>query len=95
MPLDFLKAFDTIDHDLMNAKLIYYGFGDISISFFNSYLIGRYQRIRISNLISDLKSICSGVPQESSLCPLLFLVYTADIFFTLRFSIMQAYADDI
>lgn len=94
LTLDFSKAFDTIDHELICAKLDYYGFDDLSHSFFNSYLRGRTQRVRIDNCISEKRSVCSGVPQGSILGPLLFILYTADMNCCLDFTSMQAFADD-
>lgn len=92
--LDYSKAFDTIDHDLLCAKLQYYGFDEISIQFFNSYLKGRYQQVVISERFSKVSPIISGVPQGSILGPLLFIIYTSDIFNHVEFSQLQTYADD-
>lgn len=92
--LDFSKAFDTIDHDLIEAKLSYYGLDLLSLSFFHTYLNGRSQKVRIGTNISASKSVCSGVPQGSILGPLLFLIYTADMFKCVNNCHIQAYADD-
>lgn len=92
--LDFSKAFDTINHKLICSKLKYYGFDYDSVAFIKSYLTDRQQQIRINNKISDLANIEAGVPQGSVIGPLLFILYTADILKSIRFSKVQAYADD-
>ena len=92
--LDFSKAFDTLDHSLLCAKLRYYGLDDTSLKFFVSYLGGRFQRTLVGDTGSGLARVTSGVPQGSILGPLLFLVYTADIFSSVSFSKLRSFADD-
>jgi hypothetical protein len=92
--LDYSKAFDTIDHDLMCAKLHYYGFSISSIDFFKSYLYNRYQKVTIKSLCSDSALVASGVPQGSILGPLLFLIYISDLEQVIRHCNIQCYADD-
>lgn len=92
--LDFSKAFDTLDHSLLCAKLEYYGFSNTSVNFFRNYLSNRKQKVVLGNYFSDLGYITSGVPQGSVLGPLLFLLYTSDISNIINFTKIQAYADD-
>lgn len=92
--LDFSKAFDTIDHTLLLAKLKYYGFDDGSHALINSYLRGRSQKVCVNGNVSSGLDILSGVPQGSILGPLLFIIYTADIIKSVTHCKVQAYADD-
>lgn len=92
--LDFSKAFDTIDHSLLCAKLRYYGFDNTSVNFFESYLNNRSQSVVMDNNCSNSCTITSGVPQGSVLGPILFLIYTADIFNSIQFCRIHCYADD-
>lgn len=92
--LDFSKAFDTVDHSLLCAKLGFYGLDNTAVSFFQAYLNGRTQMVRTKLGSSSDELVTSGVPQGSILGPLLFLIYTIDIYKSIRFSEMQSYADD-
>ena len=92
--LDFSKAFDTVNHYLLISKLKYIGFDQTSIKFFTNYLTNRTQRVDINGEMSDISAITSGVPQGSILGPLLYLIYTFDVFAKLKTCSIQGYADD-
>ena len=77
--LDFAKAFDTVNHEILISKLDYYGISGLSNSLLKSYLSDRTQRTEISGILSDEGTIKHGVPQGSVLGPLLFLLYINDI----------------
>lgn len=92
--LDFSKAFDKVIHSLMCAKLRFYGFDDNSVSFFESYLSNRSQRVIFHGETSSLSRVTSGVPQRSILGQILFLIYTAEMYSVVAGSHVQGYADD-
>ena len=92
--LDYSKAFDCVDHNLMCAKLKYFGLSDRALSFFKSYLFDRWQVVRTQAGTSALGAVTSGVPQGSILGPLLFLLYTFDMNKVTKYSQIQSYADD-
>ena len=77
--IDLSKAFDTINHKILLAKLKYYGFDENALSWFNSYLSNRKQFVEVEGHRSEIKYISTGVPQGSTLGPLLFIIYMNDI----------------
>ena len=94
LDLGFTKAFDTINHDLLIAKLNAYGFSHSSQSLLYSYLSNRWQRRKINYTFSLWTEILQGVPQGSILGPLLFNIYLNDLFFLDIESELCNYADD-
>ena len=73
--IDFSKDFDTVDHEILIAKLENYGIIGINLLWFKSYLENRKQFIQYDISSTSYKNIICGVPQGSVLGPLLFLTY--------------------
>lgn len=92
--LDYSKAFDTLNHEILIAMLGSIGFGEIPLKLFKTYLNDRKQAVRISSVISNMQALHSGVPQGSILGPLLFTIYTSTFNKTLKFCNSHQYADD-
>ena len=77
--LDFSKAFDTVDHDILFQKLEFYGIRGLPLNWFKSYLSKREQFVEYNGATSTRERIVCGVPQGSILGPLLFLLYINDL----------------
>ena len=72
--VDLQKAFDTVDHQILLAKLSHYGIRGVSNDWFKSYLSNRSQYVSINGYDSGLATINCGVPQGSVLGPRAILV---------------------
>ena len=92
--LDFAKAFDTVNHDILLIKLDHYGIRGIVVQWFQSYLYGRQQTVKFNGINYVLKNITCGVPQVSILGPLLFLIYINDLGAVSQITFPIMYADD-
>ena len=92
--LDFSKAFDTVNHKLLLAKMKKMGIGNSTIDWFKSYLSDRYQKVVTSNGESQWSHIINGVPQGSILGPLLFTILVTDLPECVSAGNTHMYADD-
>ena len=92
--VDLQKAFDTVDHQILLAKLNHYGIRGVSNDWFKSYLSNRNQYVSIDGYESGLAAINCGVPQGSVLGPLQFLLYINDLNQAIKFCKVHHFADD-
>ena len=92
--LDFSKAFDTVNHEILLRKLDIYGIRGVANDWVRSYLNNRKQFVTVNGVKSKTMSIECGVPQGSILGPLLFLVYINDLATISNNMEMIMFADD-
>ena len=92
--VDLEKAFDTVHHDILCDKLNAYGLRGKVNDLFKSYLSNRKQYVSLNGFDSSMEDIKCGVPQGSTLGPLLFLLYINDFRLCLTESSSGHFADD-
>jgi len=94
--LDLSAAFDTIDHGMLLNDLEILGIGGKVLQWFSSYLENRSFCVKIGNEFSNRGVMKTGIPQGSVLGPVLFIVYTIELYYLLESLevICHFYADD-
>ena len=82
--LDLSKAFDLVNHQLLLEKKKLYRCNDQTLTWFESYLTNRTQKVVMNDVHFEESSIKSGVPHGSFLGPLEFLIHINDLPFCIK-----------
>ena len=86
--------FDTLNYELLIAKLSAYDFNNESLKSIQSYLTNTWQRTIINKSFSKCTNLLQSAPQGSVLGPLLFDIYLNDLFFLVDYTEVCTFADD-
>ena len=92
--MDLSKAFDVMNHDILENKLKHYGFRGNFLNLIMNFTRNRKYFVNINGLNSVIKNVNIGVPQGSTLGPLLFLLYVNDMINCSTILHFTQFADD-
>ena len=92
--MDLSKAFDTIKHKLLIAKLHAYGFSYDALEIVQDYLKDRWQRTKINTSFSSWEEILCGTFQGTVLGPKFFNIFINDLFYLFISTNVCNIADD-
>lgn len=91
--LDLRKAFDSLDHVIL-FRLQQLRVDGVALQWFQDYLSGRYQQVKCGTLFSDWGVVKGGIPQGSTLGPLLFLIYVNHMPSVVQHGSLLQFVDD-
>ena len=91
--MDLVKAFDTVNHDILLYKLNQYGIREIAFDLIKSNMRHRKQIVQVGHHSSSISGINIGVPQDSVLGPIFFLICLNDLTYTSDLKV-TLYTDD-
>ena len=93
---DLQKAFDTVDHQTLLAKLNNYGIREVLNDWFTSYMPNSNQYVIwiLNGYESGLATINCGVPEGSALGTLLFSLYINNLNQAMKIRKVHHIADD-
>ena len=92
--LDWAKAFDKVDHQILLKKLHATGVRGKLLTWLNCYLSNRHQTVVIDGKHSYPAKVISGVPQGTVLGPILFILYLNDLQSCIKHAVVSSFADD-
>ena len=92
--LDFAKAFDKVDHQILLQKIRNLGITGKLYDWLADFLSNRHQVVVLDGVMSYIAAVISGVPQGTVLGPILFLIFINDINDCVQHSVIGCFADD-
>ena len=95
--IDFSKAFDTVSHSKLFARLHSYGIRGTLLLWLERFFTDRKHQTKVGSLLSDAENLISGIVQGSGIGPLMFLIFINELIEVLQqYSIkVKLFADDV
>ena len=75
LSIDFRKAFDLVDHEILLMKLGSMGVNKSFLVWCQSFLTNRTLQVKFLNALSRVEAVPAGVPQGAVVSPTLFNIY--------------------
>ena len=91
---DLKRAFETVDRNILIAKLRKMEINDTADKRMTSQLSDRQQQVVVSNRVSTKIYVNIGLLQGRVLAPMLFILYINDIKSCLKHTRTRLFADD-
>ena len=92
--LDFAKAFDKVDHDILLRKITGHGIKGKLGMWIKDFLNDRRYKVLANGMMSEEQEVVSGVPQGTVLASIFFIIMISDIDENLKNSVVRLFADD-
>ena len=92
--VDMAKAFDTVNHAILLQKMELLGISGNILKLFRNYLNDRKQSTLANGIASGLANVTCGIPQGSTVGPLMYIINMNDVSTSLKYCKYQLYADD-
>ena len=92
--IDMAKAFDTVNHTILLNKLEKLGIVGNLLKLLKNYLVDRKQSTTANGYTSDVDNVTCGIPQGSTVGPLMYIIYVNDVISSIRNCDYYLYADD-
>lgn len=93
--IDFCKAFDLVNHNILLTKLELLGIRGKAGQWCRTYLENRPQRVKVADYMSSIRYTNIGVPQGSVLSATLFIIFINDLLNEPLKGEISAFADDV
>ena len=96
LAFDLKKAFDSLNHSILLGKCFSLGLRGNILDLISRFIKDRKQWVRIGDVLSHDMTCTVGIPQGSSLGPLLFNIYFDSVLHNVEEGIVRiAFADDL
>ena len=92
--VDFSKAFDTINHQILFSKLQKLSLQPAIFSWLVNFLTGRTQAVCLNGNVSDFLDINQSIIQGSGIGPVLYILFASDLHTLSNKNVLTKYADD-